>query len=158
MSFVKVMGLCSLVLSAYFAWRLYRRFREERLAELGALAKALGCVRENIRVYHTFRPIPLREELSPLAAIGFRGDTDVSEDLSRVVLRMKLLRSEKESLIESLRTLGEGNLESENEKIDNLIENVKNALQKEEKEGKKSVDTLRIVLFTVVLSLVILFL
>ena len=71
---------------------------------------------------------------------------------------MKLLRSEKESLIESLRTLGEGNLESENEKIDNLIENVKNALQKEEKEGKKSVDTLRIVLFTVVLSLVILFL
>ena len=158
MPFVKMMGLCALVLVAYFVVRAYRGFREQRLRQLVALHSVLSQVRENIRVYHTFRIIPRSEENAPLVALGYEGEEDVSRDLCRVVPRMNLLLRERRFLLESLRTLGEGNLDSECEKIENIIENVKNALQKEEKEGKKSVDTLRIVLFTVVLSLVILLL
>ena len=146
------------MLVAFFVTRAYRSFRETRRLELRALLCALTLVRENIKVYHSFQRVELTEELSPLVRLGFEGREDVSTDLSAVLLRMNLLSRERKMLLNSLRTLGEGNLKSETEKVENLIENVKNMLQKEEKEGKKSVDTLRIVLFTVVLSFIIILL
>ena len=158
MSFLKISGLICLVLVAYLISKGYRRFREERFLELEAFYRVLLRVKEDIRVYHSFRRVEPLEEFAPLLPLGFEGKSDVAGDLLGVVLHMNLLTKEKKMLSASLHTLGDGNLESEMEKIENIIENVKGILQKEEKDGKKSVDTFRIVLFTVVLSLVILLL
>ena len=157
-SFMKIMGMICLLLVAWFVVRAYRQFREVRLHELEALVHVLSVVREDIGVYHTFRPIALTEELAPLSRLGFLGCEDVGEELRSVLPRMNLSPREKKRLFESLGKLGEGNLQSETQKVENIIENVKNMLQKEEEEGRKSVDTLRIVLFTVILSLVIILL
>ena len=158
MSVMKLGGLICLLLVAYFLSRAYRNFREERLCELEAFSRALGVVRENVQVYHTFRPLPCTEEIAPLVRLGFRGEEDVISDLLAVVPKMNLLPEEKKKFSQMLHTLGDGNLESEKEKVENIIKNVKSVLQKEEKEGKTSVDTVRIVLFTIALALVILLL
>ncbi len=158
MSFMKISGLLCLVLVAYFISRAYSQYREQRLGEVDALYRVLLCVREDIRLFHTFRPLKNIEEYQALVKIGFVGKEDVQSDLLTVIPKMNLLSGEKKMLEDVLSTFGEGNVESEMEKVEKLIYNVNNILQKEEKEGKKSRDTVRIVLFTIALSLVILLL
>ena len=158
MSFVKICGLICLVLVAYFISRAYAAFRAQRRSELDALCRVLLCMKEDIEVYQTFRPISMREEFLPLSVIGFSGGKDPAGELLSVVSRMNLLPAEKTSFSEILARLGEGSVQSEKEKLDNLLEKVNCCLQKEESDGKKSVDTVRIVLFTVALALVIILL
>ncbi len=158
MSFIKICGLICLVLVAYFISKAYGTFRSARWSELEALQRVLLCMKEDIHVYQTFRPIPMNEAFLPLSALGFCGKEDIAGELLCVVSRMNLLVKEKTSFSEILSHLGEGSVESEKEKIDNLINKVNYCLQIEENDGKKSVDTVRIVLFTVALALVIIML
>ena len=158
MSFVKICGLICLVLVAYFITKAYASFRRERWSELEALHRVLLYMKEDIHVYQTFRPIPMREEFLPLTVLGFCGKGDIAGELLSVVCRMNLLAKEKMVFSESLVHLGEGSVESEKEKLDNLIYKVNHCLQIEENDGKKSVETVRIVLFTVALALVIIML
>lgn len=155
---MKGLGLICLVLTAYFVSRAYSRFRQHRYEELEAYCRLLGGVREDILVYRTFRAQGGLRDDPVLCRLGYRGEENVTEDLMGTLSRMSLFPSEKKILTDILHTFGEGNLESEIEKVEKILDNVKIILQKEEKEGKKSVDTVRIVLFTVALSLVIILL
>ena len=126
--------------------------------EYDKLYHTLLALEEEMQLYHTARgPRPLCDYES-LVHLGLRGERPFAEELLGALDKMALLGSEKQKLKDFCSRFGEGNLETEQIKLRNIIENVKTNLQKEENEGKKSVDTVRIVAFTVTLCIVILFL
>lgn len=155
---MKYILLISLLLLCYFLCEEYRRFRTRRREQLDALYRYLLCIAEEMTLYHTAKGPRTQEGYQALGCLGFEPERPFAEGLAAVVGRMALLESEKEKIKEFCEKFGEGNLKTEQLKLSVIIENVKNLLQKEESEGKKSVDTVRIVAFTVTLCLVILFL
>ena len=158
MFLLKITGLVCLVLLAHFLSLGYSRFRQTRLYQVDALLRLLLQLREDIQVYHTFRSPWENETFSPLFSLGLGGEGDLRQRLGRVISNMTLFSQEKKTLLKSLHHIGEGNIQSEVEKLETMIDNVKSILQNEEKEGKKSSETVRIVLFTIALALVIILL
>ena len=152
---MKIAGLICLLLATWWICRAYGNYREERYRQLQEFFRILHKVGEDIAVYHTFRPCKDTEDYPLLRDLGFVGKEDVADDLLGVVPRLYLKGDEKKNICDVLSSLGEGNLQSETNKIEKMIDNVKIILQKEEQDGKKSVDTVRIALFTIALSLVI---
>ena len=155
---MKYIALLGLLLLCYFLCEEYRRFRNKRLEQLDALCRYLGAIGEEMKLYGTARG---PRDLSPyerLTQLGLASDTPFALALPDVIDGMALLNDEKRKIKEFCSEFGVGNLQTEQVKLQNIIENVNSNLQKEESEGKKSVQTMRIVAFTVTLCLVILFL
>lgn len=155
---MKYVALVALLALCYLLCEEYRRFRVKRRQQLDALSGYLLAIEEEVKLYRTARG---PRDLSPyesLVRLGLEADRPFAEVLASVLEKMLLFESEKEKIKEFCKDFGAGNLETEQMKLKNIIENVKMILQKEESEGKKSVDTVRIVAFTVTLCLVILFL
>ena len=151
-AFIALLCLC------YFLCEEYRRFRARRREELDALYRYFLAIEEEMRLYHTAKG---PQELSPyesLVRLGLSHGVPFAEQLPAVLSKAALLSMEKGKINAFCSEFGSGNVVTEEIKLSNMIKNVKNILQKEESDGKKSVDTVRIVAFTVTLCLVILFL
>ena len=155
---MRYIALLALLLLSYLLCEEYRRFRARRKEELDALCRYLLVIEEEMKLYHTAKGPNDLSAYEALVRLGLGRDRPFAEQMPTVLSRAALLSSEKEKIKEFCFGFGTGNLETEQAKLCNIIENVKSTLQKEESEGKKSVDTVRIVAFTVVLCIVILFL
>ena len=151
-AFLVLLSLC------YFLCEQYRRFREKRREQLDALWRYLVCIEEEMRLYGTARGPKELSAFASITVLGLEGKRPFCEELSHVLMHMALLESEKQKIKDFCKSFGDGNLKTEQEKLNIVTENVKSILQKEESEGKKSVQTVRIVAFTITLCLVILFL
>ncbi len=155
---MKYLGLLCLLLFAFFLTEEYRRFRQRRRAQLDALLRYLVAIRDGVSVYRVAKMPTDLSSYEALCRIGLTHAENAVTALSPTLAHMAISKEEREKLEEFLKSFGDGNVETEQHKLKKIIENVKMILQKEEKEGKKSVETVRIVVFVAVLSFVIILL